>query len=303
MFFESKSVQICRCWMELEDVCTHFEPFHRRNPYVCTMKIDEGKVMKNALFYLVVGLVAASCQHQPEWKLVWAENFDKEMLDTTVWSMIPMDEFDYQSTLSHNERCYEMRDGQLILRGIVNEGFQKDSSAYLTGGIWTKGKQTFKRGRIEVRAKMEGVQGAWPSIWMLPNDSERHLWPQGGEVDIMERLNHDTFVYQTVHSLYTHELGHTDNPPSGTIVSVKPDEFNVYGVDFWPDSLVFHINGVHTFTYPRIDTDHKGQFPFDVPQFLLIDMQLGGTWVGEVDPTGLPVEMAIDWVKHYQLDN
>ena len=117
----------------------------------------------------------------------------------------------------------------------------------------------------------------------------------------MERLNQDTFVYQTVHSYYTHTLNEKDNPPNGTIVSINPHEFNVFGVDFFPDSLVFHVNGVKTFTYPRIATDKEGQFPFDVPQYLLIDMQLGGIWVGEVDPTGLPVEMAIDWIKHYQL--
>ena len=68
------------------------------------------------------------------------------------------------------------------------------------------------------------------------------------------------------------------------------------------NSLVFHINGMRTFTYPRIETEHEGQFPFDMAQYLLIDMQLGGTWVGEVDPTGLPVEMGVDWVRHYQLN-
>ena len=28
-------------------------------------------------------------------------------------------------------------------------------------------------------------------------------------------------------------------------------------------------------------------------------MQLGGSWVGAVDPSQLPVTMEIDWVKHY----
>ena len=256
--------------------------------------------MKKTLIIGIMSLLIASCHHQPEWKLVWEESFDKADLDTAVWSMIPQGEFSRQSTLSHDERCYQMRDGQLILRGIVNEGFQKDSSVYLTGGIWTKGKQSFKRGRIEVRAKMEGVQGAWPAIWMLPCDSEKK-GILGGEIDIMERLNHDAFVYQSVHSYYTQTLKEDDNPPNGTIVSIRPNEFNVYGVDFYPDSLVFHVNGVRTFTYPRIDTDKEGQFPFDMAQYLLIDMQLGGTWVGEVDPSGLPVEMVVDWVRHYQL--
>lgn len=302
MFFESESVQFFLLWMRLEVFYTYFEPFHRGMFYVCDMKTDEGKNMKKTFLFGLIAWLLVSCQNNTEWKLVWEENFDAAELDTTIWSMIPQGEFKRQSTLSHDERCYQMRDGKLILRGIINEDFQKDSSVYLTGGIWTKGKQTFQRGRIEIRAKMEGVQGAWPAIWMLPCDSEKYGWPHGGEIDIMERMNQDAFVYQTVHSYYTHTLKQDDNPPNGTIVAIKPNDFNVYGVDFYPDSLVFHINGMKTFTYPRIETEYEGQFPFDMAQYLLIDMQLGGTWVGEVDPTGLPVEMVVDWVRHYQLN-
>lgn len=258
-------------------------------------------MMKKYLSLVLVALLTMSCQHQPEWKVVWEENFDGTELDTTVWSMIPRGKPDWQNTMSFEERCYELRDGQMVLRGIINENCQKDPSPYLTGGIWTKGKKSFTRGRMEIRAKLEGAQGAWPAIWMLPYESDKYVWPQGGEVDIMERLNNDTFVYQTVHSHYTYDLKQDQNPPNGSTAPILPDEFNVYGVDFWPDSLVFHVNGVKTFTYPRIKTDKEGQFPFDIPQYLLLDMQLGGTWVGEVDPTGLPVEMTIDWVKHYQL--
>ena len=29
-------------------------------------------------------------------------------------------------------------------------------------------------------------------------------------------------------------------------------------------------------------------------------MQLGGSWVGTVDPADLPVEMEVDWVRYYQ---
>jgi hypothetical protein len=32
----------------------------------------------------------------------------------------------------------------------------------------------------------------------------------------------------------------------------------------------------------------------------MIDMQLGGSWVGKVDPKDLPVQMIIDWVKVYK---
>lgn len=44
----------------------------------------------------------------------------------------------------------------------------------------------------------------------------------------------------------------------------------------------------------------KGYTFTDKKFYLLLDMQLGGSWVGEVDPSDLPVEMEIDWVRFYQ---
>ena len=55
---------------------------------------------------------------------------------------------------------------------------------------------------------------------MLPEKAE---WPKGGEIDIMERLNHDRIAYQTTHSYYTHILGIKDNPPHGGINKINPE--------------------------------------------------------------------------------
>ena len=45
----------------------------------------------------------------------------------------------------------------------------------------------------------------------------------------------------------------------------------------------------------------EGQYPFDRPYYLLIDMQTEGSWVGKAIKSELPVEMEIDWVKMYDL--
>ena len=117
----------------------------------------------------------------------------------------------------------------------------------------------------------------------------------------MERLNNDTIAYQTVHSAYTHVLGIKDNPKQGGIGAINRDDYNVYSVEMYRDSLVFFINDTRTFAYPRIETDKDGQFPFaDKEFYLLLDMQLGGSWVGAVDSSDLPVEMEIDWVRFYR---
>ena len=116
-----------------------------------------------------------------------------------------------------------------------------------------------------------------------------------------ERVNNSTMADKTVDSADTHVLGIKDNPQQGGTGAIDRDDYNVYSVEMYRDSLVFFINNTRTFAYPRIETDKEGQFPFTDKEFyLLLDMQLGGSWVGEVNPSDLPVEMEIDWVRFYQ---
>lgn len=233
--------------------------------------------------------------------LTWEENFNQaNSFDTTRWSKIPRGKSDWDKYMSANDNLYAMRDGKLILRGIRNIDTTADTAHYITAGVYTKDKVNFGFGRLEIKAKLNGAKGAWPAIWMLSENGE---WPDGGEIDIMERLNFDSIAYQTVHSYYTYHLK-IKEPKQGATGPINPAEFNVYAVEKYPDSLVFYINNKKTFTYPRVQTDKQGQFPFDQhTYFLLIDMQLGGSWVGNIDPGDLPVEMEVDWVRFYEFNH
>lgn len=256
--------------------------------------------MKHLTFAAVVVLMAcfACSPAKKEWKLVWEENFDQtDGFDESVWSKIPRGGADWNNYMSDFDSCYAMKEGNLVLRGLANYSLPNDTAPYITGGVYSKGKKAFMNGRLEIRAKLNGATGAWPAFWLLPEHGE---WPTGGEIDIMERLNNDTIAYQTVHSHYTYNLGFKDNPPQGSTGPIDRDGYNVYTVELHPDSLSFYINDRHTFTYPKIETDEEGQFPFNQPFYLLLDMQLGGSWVGAVDPNDVPVEMQIDWVRFYQ---
>lgn len=247
---------------------------------------------------LALSLIAGCRAPEEPWVLEWEENFDQpSLLDTTIWGKIPRGTSDWNNYMSDFDSCYALRDGQLILRGINNDYLPADTAPYLTGGVYSKGKVAFADVRIDIRARLHGATGAWPAFWLLPDTT----WPDGGEIDIMERLNNDTLAYQTVHSTYTHTLGIKDHPKQGGTGAIDRDDYNIYSVELLRDSLVFFINGQHTLTYPRIETDQPGQFPFaDHAFYLLLDMQLGGNWVGKVDSTDLPVEMEIDWVRFYK---
>ena len=239
----------------------------------------------------------SNCKSRSDWKLVWEENFNQSnKFDEKYWSKIPRGTSDWNNYMTNNDLCYGINDGKLILRGIVNPDTIDDKVPFITGGVYTKDKMQFRDGRIEIRAKLGEATGAWPAIWMLPLDKS---WPEGGEIDIMEHLNFDSIVYQTVHSNYTYNLK-INEPKQGYTNKIIRNSYNIYAVEMYPDSLVFFVNDSKTFTYPRIETDKKDQFPFDYPFYLLIDMQLEGSWVGKANPQELPVEMLIDWVRFYQ---
>ena len=257
------------------------------------------KVFKMSLMFAVIFLFA-SCGQQEKtkngYKVIWEENFEDSTKLEKNWSKIPRGKSDWNNYMSDYNGLYKVDGGNLILKGIKNTVLPNDDAPFLTGGVYTKDKMTFDHGRIEIKARLFGARGAWPAIWMLPENEELS---EGAEIDIMERLNMDNYIYQTVHSNYTDELGIKDNPKAGIAAHIKPDNYNVYAVELFNDSVKFFVNDTPTFTYPRIETDKSGQFPFgEQKYYLLIDMQLGGDWAGKVNEQDLPTEMHIDWVRY-----
>lgn len=234
------------------------------------------------------------------WELVWMENFDGTKLDSTTWSLMKRGKDESRKFHSSSTQCYNLKNGKLILRGIKNSNLETDSASYLTGGITTEGLKPFSApGRIEIRAKIGSAKGAWPAFWLLPYKYDKG-WPEDGEIDIMEHLNYDNFVFQTVHSSYT--KSNTNAQPQRFVrAKIKRNKYNIYRVDILEDYIRFYVNEKETLTYPRIDSlTKKGEFPYFRDWFLMLDMQLGGNWVGNIDPCDIPVEISIDWVKYYR---
>lgn len=261
------------------------------------------KKYSTLLIFLVI--LSAGCDKTPpdesrNWQLIWEDNFDSAELDTTKWTRIPPNNADWGRHMTSDSICYDITDGKLYLKGIVNPDTLSDPRPFLTGGVYTKGKFAFQYGKIEIRAKLECAQGAWPAMWMLAEENKYGAYPKNGEIDIMEHLNFDKLIYQTTHSYYTLELKQKDNPPHSGTAKVNIDEFNTYGLEWYPDKLVFTLNGEETFRYPKVEGVDPSQWPYDQPFYVLIDQQLGGSWVGEVNPDDLPVQMIIDYVKVYE---
>lgn len=252
-----------------------------------------------ALLSITWTVAAMADSTNVKWELKFTENFDGKELNQKLWSRIDGNPqgADWQKNILDRADLAEVKGGELLLKAVRNDDQASDERKVLGGGVTTKDKLAIKYGKIEVRAKLESCQGAWPAIWMLPQDSNRG-WPGGGEIDIIERVNHDPFAYHTIHSIW--KQSNPGNPPYSGRGDIKPNDWNIFTLEWTPDKLVWKVNGKTTHTYPKIQ-DNEEQWPFQTPFYLMIDMQLGGAWAGAVDEKGLPIAMKVDWVKIYQL--
>lgn len=257
-----------------------------------------------------------------QWKLVWKDEFDQGKLDTSHWSKIGLytserlltnfpdvktDQYAWKKIVNHwssymsatNPEVVQFDEENILLRGVKNPDTTGwDNRPYHTGGIWTYQKFAFQYGRIEVRAKLDPAYGAWPAIWLIP---QKNVYPDqhNGEIDIMERLNHDDFVYQTIHSHWNLNLK-IQEPQRFTTAPIDTGDYNVYSVEWYPDKLRFAVNGEVSLEYFKIPGGGTFQWPFDQPFYLIVDQQLEG-WPGKVtNPEELPIDMALDWVRLYQ---
>ncbi len=245
-------------------------------------------------------LLFSSCtkSQTPGWKLTWSDEFSTNgKPDPAKWSFSGRGTANWKCYCTDDTATAFVKDGFLYLNGILSAN-STDTATYNTGCIQTKGKFSFKYGKLEVRAKLSQGQGSWPAIWLLGEDG---AWPNNGEIDVMEHLNFDTIFYQTMHSYFIDKLNHKHDPKYFTTASFKVNDFNVYGMEWYPDRIDLFVNGHKTFSYPKIQNDTTGkQWPFDQPFYIILDQALGGNWPGPVNKKDLPQQMIVDWVRVYQ---
>lgn len=235
------------------------------------------------------------------WRLVFSDEFDQESgtPDASKWVLCEKGSSDWARYLSESYDQAYIEDGSLHLIGERVDG------EYKTGGIETRGKFDFEYGKVECRARFATQpSGGHTGIWMMPSPPAEQ-WPKSGEIDIMEHLNSEKKIYETIHSWYCDDMDKTDPKPQGT-AEVDNDEWNTYGVIWTADSITFTVNGEKYLSYPNLHLENAEnaayQWPFDHQFYLILSQSLGGegTWAGPIDNSELPAIFEVDWIRVYQ---
>jgi beta-glucanase (GH16 family) len=237
---------------------------------------------------------------QTGWSLVFADEFDSGGgPDSSKWGYesgyIRNNEKQYYTSRAENVRA---EGGNLLIEGR-KEAYQ--GFGYTSASINTRGRFEFLYGRVEVRAKLPAGVGAWPAVWMLGANIAQAGWPACGEIDIMENVGFDPLrIHGSVHTAaYNHTIG-TQKTESVTIAN-PADDFHVYAMEWFFDHIDVFVDGQKYFTFRNEGTGAR-VWPFDKPQYLLVNLAIGGSWGGQkgIDDSRLPYRYLVDYVRIYQ---
>ncbi len=177
----------------------------------------------------------------------------------------------------------------------IKEVYQ--GSSYTSARLLTAGKFDFTYGRIDVRAKLPVGGGVWPAIWMLGSNISSVGWPACGEIDIMEYVgNNPGKISSAIHT--TSSSGATVNYKA-VAISNETTEFHVFSMVWTAESLTFLLDDVAYYTYYPT-TKNNQTWPFYNKQFIILNIAMGGTLGGTIDPNFTSATMEIDYVRVYQ---
>lgn len=239
------------------------------------------------------------------YEVVWEENFDT--INENIWSFeIGNGHAQGIPGWGNAEWQYYKRENAYVENGVLVIEARKEQVSdqygtynYTSARMKTQGKFNVKFGRIEFRAKLPYGKGIWPALWMLGENITQVGWPTCGEIDVMEYLGHETNkVYGTIHGPgYSGASGKGGSYtlPSGDFTQ----DFHIFAVEWDPIGIKWYVDNVKFFQITRVEV--PGDWVFDQPFFIIMNVAVGGYWPGYPDETTtFPQKMYVDYIKVYK---
>jgi beta-glucanase (GH16 family) len=180
---------------------------------------------------------------------------------------------------------------------------QAAGGGYTSARINTAATFTLTYGRMEARARVPTGVGCWPAFWALGSNITSVGWPACGEIDIMEWVGQTpSHIKGSLHAP-GYSGGQSLNAdcvlPNNASYS---DAYHVFAVDWYPDQVVFSMDGSVYEVRPKSAIPAGSQWPFDLPFYLILNFAVGGNWPGPPDSsTVFPQDFRIDYVRVYSL--
>jgi beta-glucanase (GH16 family) len=185
----------------------------------------------------------------------------------------------------------------------------RQNADYTSANLNTQGLHSWKYGRFEMRARIDIDDGLWPAFWTKGAVGK---WPDCGEIDIME-------FYQS--KLLANVGWGSDQAGKAKWSTVKKpieefgghewsEKFHVWRMDWDAESIKLYADGqlMNSVNLSKtVNQDDKQTNPFHQPEYILLNLAIGGTSGGDPAQTQFPRSYIIDYIRVYQktapLDN
>jgi len=241
------------------------------------------------------------------YSLTWSDEFNGSEINTDNWGYdIGGSGWGNNELQYHTNRNAYLKDGLLVLRA------QQESyggRSYTSSRLKTQGKQNFKYGRIDVRARLPEGAGIWPALWMLGKNITDVGWPKSGEIDIMEMVggnspqdNHPDGDRTAVGTMHWNNNGLNGSySPVSTggyrkLSTSLSEEFHVFSIQWDVNGIGWYVDDVR-YSYKTINSTQ----PFREEFFFIMNIAVGGNWPGSPNSsTEFPQRMVVDYVRVFQ---
>ena len=267
-----------------------------------------------AIITASTGMLTSNCsvvvtREDLPYKLIWADEFEGTALDVAKWQI----EQGGNGWGNLEKQNYTDRSKNLRIENgsLVIEAFKETfgSNNYTSARITTKDKVSFKYGKIEARISLPVGKGTWPAFWTLGSSITYSRWPLCGEIDIMEHIGSDPTMIS--HAVHTSEKNGSkgNNWYSRKYLSNLENNYHTYGIEWeekaseGDDNISFFIDGVKSTTlWEQHINSTSSNWPFNEPNFLILNLALGGKMGGTIDDNifANQVIMKVDYVRVYQ---
>ena len=274
------------------------------NPVNATIKGSAkavGTITTNGTYYPSDSEGYISPSTYSGYTLAWSDEFNDVAINTNNWnydiggSGWGNHELEYYTNSTNNSY---LSNGKLVIEARQDT---IGSNNYTSARMNTSGKQSFKYGRIDIRAKIPVSHGMWPALWMLGSNISTSPWPACGETDIMELIGSSpNRVVGSIHWAQADGSSGTVNNAYFLNSGDFSQQFHVFSLIWRMNYVQIIVDGIPYMTATNSNIT-SGTWPFNAPFFFILNVAVGGDWPGPPDSTTIfPQRMYVDYVRVFQ---
>ena len=248
------------------------------------------------------------------YRLVWADEFSNNgRPDTSNWR--------YEKGFVRNEEAQwygeenaVVTNGILVIEGrretlpnplyVAGSGDwrkKRKEIQYTSSSINTKGKKSWTYGRFVMRGKIDISAGLWPAWWTLGVSGR---WPAGGEIDIMEYYKKKLLANIACIGKSGQPLWFSNTFPIDSLGGTEwASRFHVWRMDWDEKAIALFLDDqlLNRVSLDQlVNKDGSGINPFQQPQYMLLNLAMGGQSGGDLTNTKFPNSFEVDYVRVYQ---